>query len=68
MGFVYRSLSVLGVDWVAQLYEGYCWVLVRKDNGYPLAVYGADQEDRARHIAEKNDCGLVKCMQEEKRE
>jgi len=43
-------------------------VLVRKDNGYPLAVYGADQEDRARHIAEKNDCGLVKCMQEEKRE
>ncbi len=39
-----------------------CLVLVRRDNGYPLLVFGHDQIERAEHVARVNGCDLVRCV------
>lgn len=46
------------------LYRDACLVLVRRDNGYPLLVYGEDQIERAEHIARVNHCDVIRCVPE----
>ena len=44
------------------LYGDSCLVVVRRDNGYPLLVFGHDQRERAEHICRVNGCDLVRCV------
>ena len=46
------------------LYGNVCLVLVRRDNGYPLLVFGYDQVERAEHLARVNGCDLIRCLPE----
>lgn len=48
------------------LYRDACLVLIRRDNGYPLLVYGDDQIERAEHIARVNHCDVVRCVPEKR--
>lgn len=41
-----------------------CLVIVRRDNGYPLLVYGEDQIERAEHMARVNHCNIIRCVPE----
>ena len=47
------------------MYGDACLVLVRKDNGYPLLVFGHDQAERAEHMARVDGCDLVLCVPKE---
>ena len=48
-----------------KLYQNIGWVIIRPDNGYPVHIYGADQEDLAKHIAKVNDYLIVQIVQKE---
>lgn len=44
------------------MYGDACLVIVRRDNGYPLLVFGHDQVERVEHIARVNKCDVVRCV------
>lgn len=47
------------------MYGDACLVIVRRENGYPLLVFGHDQLERAQQVARVNGCDLVRCVPEQ---
>ena len=48
------------------MYGDACFVLVRRDNGYPLLVFGYDQAERAEHMARVDGCDIIRCVPKER--